>query len=183
MPWDKLLIAAAAGGGVLFVWNAIVWMVISWHNADFRKLNDPNGVADALAKAGVTPGLYSLPHWHEFEGGMKDPKLQERFQKGPNAMICVGPNVCMQGSAFLYGFLLNFAQALAAAVIFHFAKPHLMDRLPHTLALFAAIGAFAQGGSIAMSVWMWYPRAWAIKTAIDGAVGFALMSLVLRLLL
>ena len=184
MPWDKILLAAAAGGAVLFIWNALVWMALQYHNRDYRKLPDSQAVADAVTKAGATPGMYMVPHYEEFPGGFKDPALAARFEKGPNFTIVMRPaGPCMQGTVFLWGYALNFAQGLAAAVVFHFAREHLSD-LPRTLAFFAAFGAFAHGAPmIAQSIWMGFPWPNTWKTLFDGLVGYALMSLVLRAIL
>ena len=184
MPWDKILLAAAAGGAVLFVWNAIVWMALQYHNRDFRKLDDSQGVSDALTKSGATPGFYNIPHYHEYAGGMKDPAFHERYKKGPNAFIVVGkPGPCMEGSAFVKGFVLTVLEGFAIAVLLHFSGGNVVG-MPRTIGFCAALGAFSHGGAaIAQSIWMQFPWAHAWKTVFDGVVGYALAGLVVRMIL
>ena len=58
---QSLLLAALAGGAVVFVWGAISWMALPWHHKSFQKFTDEEGVAKALMAAAPASGLYSLP--------------------------------------------------------------------------------------------------------------------------
>ncbi len=179
MPWDKLLIAALAGGAALFVWNAIVWMALPHHLPDFRRLVGAKGVEDAMRSAGVTPGFYQIPHMHDFEKGWKDPALAERFRRGPNALLVVSPpGPCMGASQFVMGFVLGVLQALAGAIVLH-VSAGTIHGLPRTVLFFAGLGLLVNGtGHLTQAVWMQFPWRHSIKCTVDGAVGYALMGLV-----
>ena len=184
MAWDKILIAAAAGGATLFVWNAVVWMVLQWHNSDFKRLPQAGPVEEGLLKSGATAGMYMIPHCDDFPLKHKDPGLAARFQKGPNATLIVSaPGPCMMGSTFALGFLFCVFEALGGAILFRFAGDHV-EALPRALGFGAGLGLLIHGiPHAAQSIWARFPWSHTIKSAIDGCVGMALAGLVFHFIL
>ena len=178
MDVTRLLIAAAAGGAVLFVWNAIAWMALQYHNSDFKRVPQREIVEDALSRAGLSAGMYMLPHGADFPQGMKDPGLEARWKKGPNATIVVAaPGPCMTGLTFLRGYLLCFFEALGAAILFRVAWERL-GTLPRSVGFGAGLGLLIHGvPHLQQSNWATFPWIHSIKSAIDGLVGMALVGL------
>jgi hypothetical protein len=183
MDWGHALLLAAAGGGVLFVWNMICWVALPHHMPDFRRMTDASGVEAGLLAAGATPGFYQLPHVHDFPQGFKDPGLVERYARGPNALIVVSPaGKCMDGSLFVMGLVLYLLQAFAGAVILHMASEHVVG-LARTTLFFGGLGALVFGtGHATQSVWLHFPWSHSIKCTLDGTIGWALMGLVFHLI-
>ena len=181
MPWTEVLLGALAGGLALFVWNAVCWMALPHHHADFRPLANEEDLSYALGRAGVKPGVYMLPHMENYKGGMKDPALDARWKKGPNVTVTVMPaGPCMMGSAFLKGYGLTVLEAFAGAVILHWTAGSL-GSLPRTLGFFAGLGALVNGARpLSQVIWMKYPLRNAMTLVFDGVVGYALMGLVLH---
>lgn len=184
MAWDKILIAAFAGAAALFLWNAIVWMVLQWHNADFKRFSAPGPVEDALAKSGATSGMYMLPHADDFPLKHRDPALVARWAKGPNATIIVAPpGPCMSGLTFGRGFALCVLEALGAAILFRFSSGRV-ESIPRALGFGAGLGALIHGiPHLQQSNWAMFPWGHAFKSMIDGAVGMALASLAFHFIL
>jgi hypothetical protein len=175
--WTQVAMAAGAGGLTLFIWNAIVWMGLQHHNSDFRRL--PNAGAAEGPLTGLAPGMYMLPHYEDFAGGFKDPALDPRMRKGPNALVVVQPpGPCMQGSTFVKGFLLDVFVAFGIALGFKYSGDTLYD-WKHAVAIPAVLGATLAGSpGVANAIWMKYPWSHAIKLMFDAVVGFALVGLV-----
>ena len=181
MPWGEILLGTGLGAVALFVWYAVCWMALGHHNRDFKAVPNRAAVEAALRDAGATEGFYTLPHWHDFEGGMGDPAFAKRYEEGPNALI-VGhrPRPAMEGIVFVHGFLLDVVQALGCALLFHFVGGFGAN-LPATVVFFALAGAFVHFVPHAShSVWMKFPWSHALKSTFDGAVGFALVGVVLH---
>lgn len=85
--WLAILLAG------LFCWiaSAIIHMVLKYHNADMNSLPNEDSVSNALREGNSSPGLYHMP----FCGDMSEmgkPEVQEKFNKGPVAMVTIFPN-------------------------------------------------------------------------------------------
>ncbi|MDD9900217.1 MAG: hypothetical protein OXT65_04495 [Alphaproteobacteria bacterium] len=49
------------GAVIMFVWNAVSWMVLPWHNATLNTFQDEAAVAKALTDNAETSGIFTLP--------------------------------------------------------------------------------------------------------------------------
>jgi len=61
--WLPILAAAV----IMYFASTLIWVLFKWHNADYKKTNDEEGVRAALR--GNKPGFYLLPYscharWH-----------------------------------------------------------------------------------------------------------------------
>ena len=182
MPWGEILLGTVLGAVVLFVWYAVAWMALKHHNKDFRAFPDPEAMEQVLDAGSFEPGVYyTLPHWAQFEEGMKDPAMEERYQRGPNAWLVAQPaGPAFEGRIFAQGFLVDVFYALGCALFFH-AVGGFNANLPATILFFALLGFFVSFGPLAaQSVWMKMPWSHTLKSALDGVVGFALVGVVLH---
>src|SRR5262245_24423719 len=90
MPFGSLWIQVIVSTVVVFVASSILHMVLKYHRADFRALPNEDGIRDAIAKGNASPGLYLTPYCSDPKQ-MKDPAIQEKYVKGPVALITVYP--------------------------------------------------------------------------------------------
>lgn len=184
MDWMDLLIAAVAGGVVLFLWNGMAWMGLAHHHGDFDAV--PNRAEFEKALGGVTRRavFYSVPHFKEFEGGMKSPEYQERWRTGPNAMVVItDPSQASMGPAFVRALILDFLEALGLAVALTLVLPGSGDRLIVRIGLFLGLALFASFPVLAnLSNWMGFPWRFAFTSTLDKCVGYLLVALAFYLL-
>lgn len=177
MSW--LLVPALVGAVVLFVTNSICWMVLPHHHSDFRPT--PNREAVETALQGIPPGgFYTIPNLQDFGGNCKDPKVAERFAKGPNVMIVASkPGPMMSPRVFLGGFVLNLVEAASLVCVLHaMGAGHDFGS---TVGYAAMLGALVRGvGPVAQANWMNSPWAYAWKLVGDGALAYALAAVVMR---
>jgi len=175
-----LLIAALAGGVALYVWSAVCWMVLPHHLKDFDTLGDSeDGVASALA--GVAPGWYVMPHFKNFEQGIKDPALDERNKAGPNGSIIVTPpGPCMRPVVFLRSFLMNLVQAYGAAALIILTGAYVESLLEKVL-LLTSVSVLIQSMPSLMN-WNWgqFPLRSQASVIFDNTVGMAILAVVLH---
>ena len=54
--WLPIVLSAVA----VFIASSVIWMVVQWHNSDWKKL--PNEEAARNALKGVPAGHYSVPY-------------------------------------------------------------------------------------------------------------------------
>ena len=83
--WLPILAAAAA----CWIMSAIIWMVLKYHNADFRQVADEDAVRAALK--GNAPGHYLLPYCTD-PAELKNPEIKQKYEDGPLAHITMLPN-------------------------------------------------------------------------------------------
>ena len=184
MAWDKILLAALAGAAALFIWNAVVWMVIQWHNKDFKRFPQAGPVEEGLSKSGATGGMYMIPHCDDYPLKYKDPALAARIAKGPNATVIVyPPGPCMGGMTFVRGFALCFIEALGAAILFRLTWGRV-ESIPRAMGFGAGLGALIHGiPMLNQSNWAMFPWSHSIKSMIDGMVAMALACLTFHFIL
>lgn len=58
----KIMQCALIGGLILFAWGFISWMVLPWHQMNFKKFKDEAQVQNVIRDAAVGSGVYVLPH-------------------------------------------------------------------------------------------------------------------------
>ena len=84
--WLPILVS----GVICFVASSVIWVVIKWHNSDYKKADREDDVRAALK--GSAPGFYVLPYCIDFKE-MEKPEVRQKFDDGPNqhstALPCV----------------------------------------------------------------------------------------------
>lgn len=162
----------------LFAWiaSALIHMVIKYHNTDYKKLKDEDGISDAIEKSGDDVGFYTLPHCADFNE-MNDPAVQARFKKGPIAIVTImekglppmGKLLSQQLLFFILGSLLvaivgclSLTKGAQSAEIFQ---------------LLFVTGFFGFGwASIPYSIWFGHPWLVTIKYLIDAVIYSAVIA-------
>ncbi|MCA9298792.1 MAG: hypothetical protein KDA28_06985, partial [Phycisphaerales bacterium] len=59
----RFMLCVLIGAVVVFVWNALAWMVLPHHTMTIRHLPNEDAVREVLAD--VETGTYYVPHWGE----------------------------------------------------------------------------------------------------------------------
>ncbi|MBT8479282.1 MAG: hypothetical protein KJO06_10200, partial [Gemmatimonadetes bacterium] len=85
--WLPILLSAF----VVFVASSIIHMALGYHNSDFAKLPDEEGVMDALRPFSIPPGEYHMPKADNMKQ-MGEPEFVAKMEAGPMAMMTVVPN-------------------------------------------------------------------------------------------
>jgi hypothetical protein len=177
MDWS-VVVGGLAAGVVLFVWYGMAWMVLPHHKADFKSCPNRDALAAALADVPPADAWYLLPSPDDFPQGLKDPQLQTRWEKGPNAcFVVLRPGPCLSGRTFAAGFVLNVAEGLGLAALVALSAVHTQD-LPARLGVLLGAALFVGVGTYLMQhVYARYPRRFALTNIADKAVGYALVAL------
>jgi hypothetical protein len=143
-------------------------MFLGYHAADFKKLPDEDGVMDALRKFNIPPGDYMMPCAGSAKA-MAEPAFQEKWKKGPLALMTVmKPGPPSMGSQLLLWFLYCVLVGTFAAYIAGRALPPGAPYL--SIFRFAGTTAFV-GYSLALFQGaIWYKRSWAAtyRSVLDG---------------
>lgn len=109
--------------GTFLAWiaSAVIHMAIKYHNSDYQQLSNEDEVMSAVRNGSPKLGIHTFPFCIDMND-MKNEAVQEKFAKGPVAMLTVFPNgmppmgklVGQQILFFLFGCtLIAYAATLA----------------------------------------------------------------------
>jgi hypothetical protein len=167
MPFGSLWLPVVVSAVAVWLLSAILHMVLKYHRADYRALPGEDAVAAALGAGSPPPGLYVLPHVGD-PSRMKDPEVQERYRRGPVAMITVMKSELPAMPKylllwFLFCLLVSFAAAYIAR---HTLSPAtdglLVCRITGTVAFIGyGFGAFQD------SIWRATPWSNSLRALVD----------------
>lgn len=171
----KAVVGTVLGAVVFYVWGALSWMVIPWHDAAIRPLPQEQLVSDTLKTVVKDPGLYMFPHAVDAQGNRDQAAWAARYQAGPIGWLIFSPEgkPPMSPAVFVRGFV----NALAiAALLMWILWASRLARTVHRIHLAAAVGLIA-GLAVHVSHWNWlgFPAAFTIVGVLDLLAGFILM--------
>lgn len=72
----KVIMGGTLGGLVMFLWGAVSWRVLPWHDLTMGKFTDEAAVADVIAANAPQSGIYLLPNARRL-----DPQADEAARK------------------------------------------------------------------------------------------------------
>jgi len=157
----------------LIVWiaSALVWMVLPWHNKEWRPLPDEEAARGLLRQ--TPPGQYRVPYCDRTN--MKSPDYQRKMKEGPLVSLTVigGPPSMgrMMITWALYLLLTNGLIALVVASAVR-AGASYMD-----IFTAAAIAGWLAYGWGAITEAIWFGRPWrAVLTVQLDAILYALLT-------
>ncbi|MBI4369011.1 MAG: hypothetical protein HY547_02140 [Elusimicrobia bacterium] len=98
----KLALGTLAGGAILFIWGAVCWMALPFHNWGFREFVDPEAVALAFRASSPESGVYLMPY-SEKHGEMTEDQKRLPFVLATFKSDGIGP----MGAKMLGGFAIQ----------------------------------------------------------------------------
>lgn len=164
----ELAVPIVVSAVFVFIASCLVHMVFKWHASDYRGLAKEAEAADAIRLSNPAPGVYNLPRC-ESMADMSSPAMQEKFKRGPVAMIVVAPNGPppmgkLLGLWFVYSLLVSlFVAYLAGRTVAPGVDYLAVFRVAGTAA-FLAYGL----PNIVDSIWKSFPWSATVKHVFDG---------------
>lgn len=153
---------------VVFIASSAVWMVLQYHNSDWKKLPDEEAARAALK--GAAPGQYSVPH-AVTAADRKNPELQAKYREGPAAMLYVVPHGSMaMGKQMvqwtIYCLAISFMVGYVTSVTVTASADYL-----HVFRVSGTVAVLAYAGAAPMRS-IWFGSTWtsSIKDALDGLI-------------
>ena len=171
----RILVAAIAGGLVMFVWSAVAHLFLGVGEAGIKSIPNEAPVVAAL-KANISePGLYFVPGM-DMSRRPTDEEMAlwtAKYQAGPDAIIVYTPVGDTPMSARQLGveFISNVLAALAGAFILSWSVPSFGKRV-----ILATLIGLAAWLSINVSYWEWYhfPGTFVGSELLEQGVGWFL---------
>lgn len=164
--WLPIVLSAVA----VFIVSSIIHMVLKYHNTDFRKVPDENGLMEAMRAFPIPPGDYVLPHAATMEA-MKSPEFKEKQTKGPVVFMTVLPSGCPgMGQSLVLWFVFSLVVGVLVAYIARMSLPVGTEYIiVHRVTGATAFCCYAMAH---LSSSIWYKKSWAatMKNVFDGLV-------------
>ena len=169
--WLPILLSAIA----VWVASALVWMVMSHHKSDFRKLPDEDAALQALTPQRLAPGQYSIPYAASPKD-FQDPETARKFEEGPVGFFAVlPPGVPTMGSKIM----LSFVFYLLIGTVVAYLASRTLDPGEDYLAVFRVTGtvAWLAYGTATVPDAIWFGRPWSgiVKGLLD-ALAYGLLT-------
>jgi len=155
---------------VVFVASSVMHMVLKYHQSDYKKLPNEEGVLEAVRKTGASPGTYFFPHCRDMKE-LKSPEVMEKFKRGPVGLLTVlpsGPPAMPKALVmwFLYCLAISFVVAyLTGRTVSAGAEYLTVFRVAGTVAFLGYAAAHASN-----SIWKGELWATTLKHMFDGLV-------------
>lgn len=164
--WLPILVSAIA----VFAASSVIHMVLGYHESDWAKLPDEEGVMNALRPFRIPPGEYVFPKPSSMKQ-MSEPEFIAKMEAGPMGFVTMLPNGApkMGGQLaqwFLYCVLIGVFAAYISGRALGPGAAYL------DVFRFAGATAFLCYTVADWSASIWYHRAWSttVKNTFDGFV-------------
>lgn len=164
--WLPIVLSAV----VVFIASSVIHMVIGWHNSDYAKLPDEDGIRDAMRTAGLGVGSYFFP-CADNPRDNGSPEIQKKFAEGPSGRLTIFPKGPINmGKQLVHWFFYCIVVGLFAG----YMGSATLAPGTHYLAVFQVVGTaafLAYSGSVWQEViWMGARPLSAAKSIIDGLI-------------
>ncbi len=178
---NKLIVPALLAAIAVFIWTAISWMAIGWHEVDMKGITDTS-LAQQMQTSMTEPGIYIYPGYSETGEELSMEEWNELRKAGPMVHFMVydpaGAEWSM-GTSMIKSFIINFISAFLAAVLLMMTlaqNPSFMRR-----AVFVMMLGLFGGFVVHFMNWNWWnvPFGFTIVNVIDLCVTWFIAGLVL----
>ena len=180
----RRLLAAIAGGIVVFVWSAVSHMALGLGSAGIRTLPNEERMAQAIRGVVTEPGLYFFPGMDPSRKMTPEEERAwtERYRRGPSGLMVVQPGGRdpMEPTQFVVELLADILAAGVAAFILAGLGGPLLARAGAV----GLLGVF-EWADLSVSYWNWYkfPTLYTGAALVEQVVGWTLAGLVMALML
>jgi hypothetical protein len=180
----RRVLAAIAGGVVVFVWSAISHMFLGLGTAGISTMPNEERVTQAIRGAITEPGLYFFPGFPASAKMTPDEEkaLTERYRRGPSGIMVVQPGGrrLMEPTQFV----VELVGDILAAGVAAFLLAGLGGSFAARASAVGLLGVF-EWLDINVSYWNWYkfPTAYTLAALVEQLVGWTLAGLVMALIL
>ena len=180
----RRLLAAIAGGIVVFFWSALSHMALGLGMAGIRSIPNEERMAQAIRGVITEPGLYRFPGFDPSRKMTPEEERawKERYRRGPSGILVVqlGGREPMEPTQFVIELLGDvLAAGVAAFILAGLGGPYL--------ARAGAVGLLGlfEWADLSVSYWNWdgFPTIFTGAALVDQVAGWTLAGLVMALIL
>jgi hypothetical protein len=199
----KTILAAILGGIVVFVWNAVSWMALDWHEPTIRRFNAPEQMTQALVEQAPSSGIYVLnypqatqapPPAATADGETASPSAEATdagaasaaaapAAGAPFAFVAFtrdGVDADQMARQFAYSLAANILAALL--IVFLIRATNDLSFFERFVFMFTVAVVIAVAGRLPNWIWWHYPRDFMVVDIADVLIGWSLAALIMAAL-
>lgn len=167
----KLWISSILGTIIIFIWNALSWMVLPLHDNALRTLPDEVLRTPEANKITLADGVYHYPGVPKYNSEEAMNTLEQKLQKDPKITLMVyrnAPNKPFDPLVFLESLVLNFISVIALLfVLYHTKKKSLQNMIKYSLAVAVILMVMVD---FAQMLWFQFPLDYTLANIFDRLV-------------
>jgi len=173
----RKIITILAGTLILFLWNAVSWLVLPFHGDSFKSLPAESVDLEAFQREVTEDGVYHFPGFPTDGDPDKLQAIKDQLAKGPRITLMVyrqGPAKLFDPSLFLTNLLLNFLAVIVLYAIASQVAKKTFKRIATTLLLVAlVIGLMSD---FPQMNWHRFPAGYTFVNVFDHLISIGLLS-------
>jgi len=182
MPFGSLWLVVVLSAVVVFVLSSVIHMVLKYHQADHKPLPNEDAARTGLGGGSLPPGLYVTPHCPDMKQ-MADPAVQQKYLKGPIAIVTILPNGMPAMPKYL---ALWFGFCMLTSFVVAYVARHTLPYGADGSQVMQVTGAIAFAGyglgHIMDSIWKGQPWANTARSMFDALIYSVATGLMFRLM-
>lgn len=174
----KTIITLVLGTLLLFLWNAVSWMVLPFHSQTLN--NMPEGVVDLekISESDMESGIYHYPGFPADNSQEAMGELAKQLEMGPRVPFMVyrsEPTKLFDPIQFLWSLIINL---LTVVLAYYLIKGLAIKTKKSILVYSLLIGlVIALVADISLLNWYFYPLDYTLINVLDRLISFGLIGL------
>lgn len=173
----RFVLGGVVGAFAYFLWGAVSWMVLPWHNTTLKSLPEEQLIVDTLRVVVESPGVYFFPSDRKDGQPVDRDEWAQKYRKGPVGLMVYAP----QGKEPMPPSI--FAKALAGDLLVSFLVLAVLwlsrDRvqgIAKRTVLAAGLGLLSWA-AVHFPYWNWFsfPTTYTAVQLADVLLGFAIL--------
>lgn len=173
----RQIITLLSGTVLLFIWNAVSWMVLPFHANSLKNIPAEAFQQETMKNAMPESGVYHYPGLPDNFSKTALREIEGQLKAGPRIPLMVyinEPTALFDPMTFIRSLFFNFTTVLVMLVLFI----PIADKSKHHLPFSLLVGAVAiLVSDISLMNWYMFPLGFTLVNAIDKLVSFGLIGI------
>lgn len=174
----RKIISLIIGTLILFIWNALSWMVLPFHSNTLNSIPDNAINAELLKEHLLKDGVYHYPGFPTEDTPQALKEMENRIETGPRITLMVfkrGKTELFSLLSFLGSVAINFVTVLLLYFLIQISRVHTTKSIL-LMTLFAAL-IIGFASDLAQMNWYLFPLEYTILNVLDHLIPFLLVGL------
>ncbi|MCG8577419.1 MAG: hypothetical protein MI810_21235 [Flavobacteriales bacterium] len=174
----KQAITVIAGTLVLFLWNAISWMVLPLHSNTFKNIPDSVFEEEILQKTMPESGVYHYPGLPKNNSAESLLEVENKLKNNPRITLMVyknEPTKLFDPSIFIMSFLINLATVLLTFYVVARIEQKSLGKILITTLTIGLISVLV--GDLSQMNWYLFPLDYSLVNVFDKLISFSLLGI------
>lgn len=174
----RKIVSLIVGTLILFIWNALSWMVLPFHSNSLNSIPD-NAINTELLKEHLTKdGVYHYPGFPKKDTPQALSEMEKRIETGPRITLMVfkrGRTELFSMLSFLGSIAINFVTVLLLYFLIQLSRVQTSKSILLMTLFVALIIGFAS--VLAQMNWYLFPLDYTLLNVLDHLIPFLLVGL------